>query len=106
MKDDNSNDVENINNLSKKLSDDNSFDEDFFDDDLFDDGFDFKELEYPEVEIETEDLAIIITLKKDYSKIKDVENRKKEFKKDINDFFKEFTSTEEFHDLMTLYFKE
>lgn len=60
-------------------------------------------IEYPEIEIETNDIKLILTLKKDYSKIKDLENRKKEFIKDINDFIDEFVATREFNELMEYY---
>ncbi|BBL61067.1 hypothetical protein MARBORIA2_16970 [Methanobrevibacter arboriphilus] len=60
-------------------------------------------LEYPEIELETDDIKLILTLKKDYSKIKDLENRKKEFIKDINDFIDEFIATPEFEELMEYY---
>ncbi|OQD58106.1 hypothetical protein MBBAR_29c00570 [Methanobrevibacter arboriphilus JCM 13429 = DSM 1125] len=60
-------------------------------------------IEYPEIELETDDIKLILTLKKDYSKIKDLENRKKEFTKDINDFIDEFVATPEFNELMEYY---
>ncbi|RBQ23529.1 hypothetical protein ALNOE001_08840 [Candidatus Methanobinarius endosymbioticus] len=64
---------------------------------------DFPELEYPKIELETDDLKVILTLKKDYSKIKDLEERKKEFITDIKEFIEEFTTNPEFEELMDYY---
>ena len=50
------------------------------------------EIKYPEIELETDDLKVILTLKKDYSKIKD-----------LNDFIEEFKNTPESDDLMEYY---
>ncbi|OWT33616.1 hypothetical protein BGI41_01500 [Methanobrevibacter sp. 87.7] len=59
--------------------------------------------EYPEIELETDDLKINISLKKDYSKIKNIKERKIEFFKDLNDFIEEFKNTQESDDLMEYY---
>lgn len=56
---------------------------------------DFLDEAYPEITLETEDIVMTISLKKDYSKTKDVNMRKKEFIKDLNDFIKEFEETSE-----------
>ncbi|MCL2687852.1 MAG: hypothetical protein FWE58_04895 [Methanobrevibacter sp.] len=61
------------------------------------------EIEYPEIELETDDIKLILTLKKDYSKIKDIENRKKEFIKDMKEFIDEFVANPEFDELMEYY---
>ncbi|MGN1363548.1 MAG: hypothetical protein ACI4VU_07585 [Methanobrevibacter sp.] len=61
------------------------------------------EIKYPEIELETDDLKVILTLKKDYSKIKDLNKRKIEFFKDLNDFIEEFKNTPESDDLMEYY---
>ena len=61
------------------------------------------EIEYPEIELETDDIKLILTLKKDYSKIKDIEARKKEFIKDMKDFIDEFVANPEFDELMEYY---
>lgn len=61
------------------------------------------ELECPELELETDDLRLILTLKKDYSKIEDLEERKKEFIKDMKDFIDEFAANPEFDELMEYY---
>lgn len=37
---------------------------------------DFPEFEYPEIELERKDLKLIVSLKKDYSKIEDIQMRK------------------------------
>lgn len=60
-------------------------------------------LEYPEIELETDDIKLILTLKKDYSKIEDLKNRKEEFIKDMKDFIDEFVSNKEFDELMEYY---
>jgi len=61
------------------------------------------EIEYPEIELETDDIKLILTLKKDYSKIKDIEERKKEFIKDMKEFIDEFVANPEFDELMEYY---
>lgn len=56
---------------------------------------DFLEDLYPEITLETDDILMSIFVKKDYSQIKDVNLRKKEFIKDLQDFIKEFEQTPE-----------
>lgn len=56
---------------------------------------DFIEDLYPEITLETDDILMSISVKKDYSQIKDVNLRKKEFIKDLQDFIKEFEQTPE-----------
>ena len=56
---------------------------------------DFLEDLYPEITLETDDILMSISVKKDYSQIKDVDERKKEFIKDLQDFIKEFEQTPE-----------
>jgi len=63
----------------------------------------YHEIEYPEIELETDDIKLILTLKKDYSTIKDIEIRKKEFLKDMKEFIDEFASNPEFDELMKYY---
>lgn len=58
---------------------------------------------YPEIELETDDLKLNITLKKDYSKISDNKIRKKEFFKDLHSFIDEFSETPESDDLIGYY---
>ena len=60
---------------------------------------------YPEITLETDDIVMSITVKKDYSQIKDLDKRKDEFIKDLNDFLKEFFETPESDDFM-MYFDE
>ena len=55
---------------------------------------------YPEIEIETDDLKVFLTLKKDYSKHK---NPRLEIEKDLHDFVSEFCSSFEFNDLVEYY---
>ena len=64
---------------------------------------DFLEGLYPEVTLETDDIIMTISVKKDYSQIKDLTERKKEFIKDLNDFIKEFSETPESDDFMMYY---
>jgi uncharacterized FlgJ-related protein len=61
------------------------------------------EIEYPEIELETDDIKLILTLKKDYSKIEDIKERKKEFINDMKDFIDEFVANPEFDELMEYY---
>lgn len=56
---------------------------------------DFLEDLYPEITLETDDILMSISVKKDYFQIKDVNLRKKEFIKDLQDFIKEFEQTPE-----------
>lgn len=56
---------------------------------------DFLEDLYPEITLETDDILMSISVKKDYSQIKDVNLRKREFIKDLQDFIKEFEQTPE-----------
>lgn len=56
---------------------------------------DFLEDLYPKITLETDDILMSISVKKDYSQIKDVNLRKKEFIKNLQDFIKEFEQTPE-----------
>ncbi|MBQ8016569.1 MAG: hypothetical protein IJ258_00535 [Methanobrevibacter sp.] len=56
---------------------------------------DFLDELYPELTLETDDIIMTIAVKKDYSQIKDSNKRKEEFIKDLNDFIKEFSETQE-----------
>ena len=55
---------------------------------------DFDEL-YPELTLETDDMIMTIAVKKDYSRIEDLDKRKEEFINDLNNFIKEFSETPE-----------
>ena len=50
---------------------------------------------YPQITLETDDLIMEISVKKDYSQIKDLDERKKEFINDLHDFIQEFSETPE-----------
>ena len=63
---------------------------------------DFDEL-YPELTLETEDMIMTIAVKKDYSRIEDLDKRKEEFINDLNNFIKEFSETPESDDFMRYY---
>lgn len=60
---------------------------------------------YPELTLETDDIIMTIAVKKDYSKIRDLDKRKEEFINDLNEFIKEFSETPESDDFM-LYFDD
>ena len=47
---------------------------------------DFDEL-YPELTLETDDMIMTIAVKKDYSRIEDLDKRKEEFINDLNNVF-------------------
>ena len=64
---------------------------------------DFLDSLYPEITLETDDIIMTIAVKKDYSKIRDLDRRKEEFINDLNDFIKEFSETPESDDFM-MYF--
>lgn len=64
---------------------------------------DFIEDLYPEITLETDDLIMQISVKKDYSQIKDLDERKKEFINDLNEFIKEFSGTPESKEFMAFF---
>lgn len=66
---------------------------------------DFIDSIYPEITLETDDIIMSIAVKKDYSKIENLEKRKEEFISDLNDFIKEFSETPESDEFM-LYFED
>ena len=61
---------------------------------------DFLEELYPEITLETDDLIMTIEVKKDYSKIENLDKRKEEFIQDLNDFIEEFSQTQESTEFM------
>jgi hypothetical protein len=61
--------------------------------------------DYPNITLETDDILLNLLIKKDYSKIEDLEERKKEFFNDLREFIDEFESTEESNQLMKYYEK-
>ncbi|AGN16780.1 MAG: hypothetical protein ACOX01_05645 [Methanobrevibacter boviskoreani] len=72
-------------------------------DDLYNEFEKYMSSDYPEIELETDDLKLVITLKKDYSKIDDLKQRKREFFKDLENFIEEFRETPESTDLLAYY---
>ena len=56
---------------------------------------DFLDSLYPEITLETDDIIMNISVKKDYSTIDDLDMRKEEFIKDLHDFIDEFSETPE-----------
>ena len=49
----------------------------------------------PEITLETDDIIMTISVKKDYSEIEDLTERKKVFIQDLKDFIDEFDETPE-----------
>jgi uncharacterized FlgJ-related protein len=64
---------------------------------------DFTDSIYPEITLETDDILMSITVKKDYSQIEDLDKRKEEFINDLNDFIKEFSETPESEEFMAYF---
>ena len=60
-------------------------------------------MDYPKISLETEDILMNLTIKKDYSAIDDLEKRKEQFIKDLKEFIEEFESSEESSQLMKYY---
>lgn len=61
---------------------------------------DFLDGLYPELTLETDDIIMSLTIKKDYSQIKDFDKRKEELIKDLKDFIDEFSQTPESDDFV------
>ena len=59
--------------------------------------------DFPKIALETDDILMNLTIKKDYSYIEDLDKRKEEFIKDLKEFIDEFESTEESSQLMKYY---
>ena len=64
---------------------------------------DFLEELYPEITLETDDIKMNLTIKKDYSQIEDLNKRKEEFINDLKAFIEEFEGTSESDDFMRYY---
>lgn len=64
---------------------------------------DMDNLLLPEINLETDDIIMNIAVKKDYSQIKDLTERKKEFINDLKSFIDEFDETEESLEFMKYY---
>lgn len=58
---------------------------------------------YPEITLETDDIIMSLSIKKDYSKIEDSDKRKEEFISDLKDFIDEFAETPESDAFMRYY---
>ena len=57
----------------------------------------------PEINLETDDIIMNIAVKKDYSTIEDLDERKKELINDLKAFIEEFSQTEESLEFMKYY---
>lgn len=55
---------------------------------MFDD--EFEDFFFPELTLETDDITMNLVVKKDYSYLDTIEERKKEFLDDLKSFIKEF----------------
>ncbi|MBQ9025153.1 MAG: hypothetical protein IJ104_02070 [Methanobrevibacter sp.] len=64
---------------------------------------DIDNLLLPEINLETDDIIMNIAVKKDYSQIKDLNERKKEFINDLKEFIEEFSQTPESLEFMEYY---
>ena len=64
---------------------------------------DIEDLLLPEINLETDDIIMNIIVKKDYSEIEDINERKKEFIKDLKAFIDEFSQTDESFEFMEYY---
>ncbi len=64
---------------------------------------DIDNLLLPEINLETDDIIMNIAVRKDYSEIEDVHERKKEFINDLKEFIEEFSQTEESLEFMAYY---
>jgi len=58
---------------------------------------------YPEITLETDDIIMSISVKKDYSQIKDLDKRKQEFINDLHEFINEFSETQESREFMAFF---
>ena len=59
--------------------------------------------DYPKISLETDDILMKLIIKKDYSSIDDLKDRKEEFFRDLKEFIEEFESSEESSQLMKYY---
>ena len=57
----------------------------------------------PEITLETDDIKMTISVKKDYSQIEDLDKRKEEFINDLNEFINEFSETSESREFMAYF---
>ena len=61
---------------------------------------DFLDDLYPEITLETEDIIMSLSIKKDYSQIEYFNKRKEEFINDLHEFVNEFSQTPESDDFI------
>ena len=61
---------------------------------------DFLDDLYPEITLETEDIIMSLSIKKDYSQIEDFNKRKEEFINYLHEFVNEFSQTPESDDFI------
>ena len=64
---------------------------------------DIEDLLLPEINLETDDIIMNIIVKKDYSEIKDIDERKRVFINDLKAFIEEFSQTDESLEFMAYY---
>ena len=64
---------------------------------------DFPDDLYPELTLETEDIIMILSIKKDYSQITDFKKRKEELIRDLHEFIDEFEETPESDDFVVYF---
>lgn len=106
---------------SKPLLDDDNLNFTDFDDlnlDLTDDDLDFTDFDndkiennsmesdidnYPNLILEDEKLLLNLIIKKDYSNIDDLNERREELIQDLKDLIEEFSQTNEFNELLDYY---
>ncbi len=99
---------------SKPIFDDDSIEFNDFDnlisnddsnhlDDIYESNQTILNKDYPKIALETDDILMNLTIKKDYSAIEDLDKRKEEFIKDLKELIDEFESTEESSQLMKYY---
>ena len=64
---------------------------------------DIDSLLLPEINLETDDIIMNIAVRKDYSEIKDIDERKRVFINDLKAFIEEFSQTDESLEFMAYY---
>ena len=64
---------------------------------------DIDSLLLPDINLETDDIIMNIAVRKDYSEIKDIDERKRVFINDLKAFIEEFSQTDESLEFMAYY---
>ena len=64
---------------------------------------DIDSLLLPEINLETDDIIMNIAVRKDYSEIKDIDERKRVFINDLKAFIEEFSQTDVSLEFMAYY---